>query len=53
MLNSLIDLIIRIAFGVVFLLIVTPIGLVIRIFGVDSLNRRIDRGTRSYWRKHI
>jgi hypothetical protein len=35
--------------GVVYYLIVTPIGLGLRLFGRDPLARRLDRGASSYW----
>ena len=39
----------RILLGVFFFLIVTPIGIVLRLTGNDLLDRRIDRNARSYW----
>ena len=35
--------------SLLFYLIVTPIGVIMRLFGKDILNRRIDRQTDSYW----
>lgn len=35
--------------GLVFFLVVTPIGLVMRVMGKDPLHLRIDRDTASYW----
>jgi len=32
-----------------FFLIITPIGLVARLFGQDFLSLKLDRGARSYW----
>ena len=39
----------RIILGVIFFLMITPIGLVVRIFRRDALERRIDRNATSYW----
>lgn len=39
----------RVLLTLVFFLVVTPIGLVMRAFGRDPLHRRIDRSTASYW----
>lgn len=41
----------RVILGVVFFLFVTPIGLVRRLFGGDSLGRRAKR-TESYWKPY-
>jgi len=35
--------------GIIFFLAVTPIGLILRVAGKDRLNRKIDRGAKSYW----
>lgn len=35
--------------GIMFFLVVTPIGLVMRAFGKDPLRLRFDKGARSYW----
>lgn len=53
MLNTTTDFIIKVIFGVVFLLIVSPAGLLLRMFGIDFLEREIDRSASSYWRKHV
>jgi hypothetical protein len=37
---------------VVYYLVVTPIGLLMRLFGYDPLQRRIDRTATSYWVAH-
>ena len=39
----------RILLGLIFYLIFTPIGLVMRLSGRDSLTQRIDRAANSYW----
>jgi hypothetical protein len=36
----------------VYYLVVTPIGLVMRLIGYDPLNRRFDRSAKSYWTQH-
>jgi len=35
--------------GIMFFLVVTPIGLLMRAFGKDPLRLRFDAGARSYW----
>ena len=35
--------------GVVFFLVVTPIGLVMRIMGKDILNKKYDKNKKTYW----
>ena len=29
--------------------VITPVGLLLRVFGTDPLSRRLDRSARSYW----
>lgn len=41
----------RVILIVIFYLLFTPIGLVMRLFGVDLLERKIDKGRDSYWKK--
>jgi hypothetical protein len=36
----------------VYYLVVTPIGLLMRLFGYDPMNRRFDRSATSYWTNH-
>ena len=36
---------------IVFYLIFTPIGVLLRFFGIDFLQQRIDKNTASYWIK--
>jgi len=38
--------------GVVFYLVITPVGLVFRLIGRDPLSRRFDRNAPTYWVKH-
>jgi hypothetical protein len=35
--------------GVTFYLVITPFGLLMRLFGKDLLSRKLDRGRESYW----
>lgn len=35
--------------SVTFYLVITPVGLIMRLFGRDPLHRRYDRNARSYW----
>jgi hypothetical protein len=39
----------RLLLGVFFYLVLTPLGLVMRLFGKDFLDERIDRSSKSYW----
>jgi hypothetical protein len=41
----------RLILGLFFYLILTPVGLVMRLFGHDPLHRKIDRKAPSYWVK--
>ena len=41
----------RFLLGVFFFVVMTPVGLLMRLFGRDPLNRRIDRTQTSYWMK--
>jgi len=43
----------RIILFVIFYLLFTPMGIVMRIFGVDLLNRRIEKDKGSYWQKAL
>ena len=38
-----------IVLGIMFFLVITPMGLVMRLFGKDPLRLRIDRGASTYW----
>ena len=40
-----------IAMGVVFFLVITPIGFIIKIVGIDSLNKKYDKKKETYWIK--
>jgi hypothetical protein len=35
--------------GIVYFSTVVPIGLIMKIIGKDSLHRKLDKGTKSYW----
>ena len=39
----------RILLGVFFYLVLTPIGVLLRLFGKDLLEERIDRSAKTYW----
>lgn len=38
--------------GIIFYLVITPVGLVFRLIGRDPLHRRFDRQARTYWVEH-
>ena len=35
--------------GIIFFFVVTPIGLIMRIFGKDVLNLKLDKNKKTYW----
>ena len=35
--------------GLIYYLVLTPIGLLMRVFGKDPMRRRLDRTAESYW----
>ena len=35
--------------GIIYYIVITPIGLLMRLFGYDPLHRRFDRQAKSYW----
>ena len=39
----------RILLGVFFYVVMTPVGVVLRLTGKDLLDRRLDRSAKSYW----
>lgn len=41
----------RIILALIYFLIITPIAIVMKIFGKDPLDRKIDKGKASYWIK--
>ncbi len=40
------------AMAVIYYLVFTPIGLIMRLFGRDPMERRLDRSAASYWAEH-
>lgn len=52
MLNKMIDFFIKIIFGLVFILLITPVGILLRAVGIDYLNRMVNYKATSYWNKH-
>lgn len=43
----------RVILGVFFYLVLSPVGLLMRVFGRDILDEKIDRETLSYWKKKV
>ena len=41
----------KVIFSIFFFLIVTPIGLLMKLFGKDLLHQKIDKKAESYWLK--
>ena len=41
----------RVVMGVIFFLVVTPIGLLMQIMGKDLLNKKHDKRKKTYWKK--
>lgn len=41
----------RLLLGIFFYLILTPLGVIMRLFGVDLLDQKIDRQATTYWKK--
>ena len=41
----------RLLLGIFFYLILTPIGVLMRLFGKDLLDQRIDKRATTYWKK--
>ena len=40
----------HVVLALVYFLVLTPIGLTMRLFGHDPLSRKFDPGARSYWK---
>lgn len=38
--------------GAIFFFVLTPIGLLVRAFGHDPMNRTLDRNAKTYWTTH-
>ena len=41
----------RILLGIIFYIIFTPIGIMLRLIGKDLLDKRLDKDAKSYWNK--
>ena len=39
----------RLLLGIIFFVIITPMAVVMKVFGRDALNRKIDKDVDSYW----
>lgn len=44
--------ILKFIFTILFFVIITPVGLIMRLFGADLLQKKIETGKKSYWTKH-
>jgi len=42
----------HVVLAIVYYLVITPIGLVMRLVGYDPMHRRFDRKAASYWKEH-
>ena len=42
----------HVAMALIYYLVFTPIGLIMRLFGRDPMERRFDRGAETYWTPH-
>jgi amino acid transporter len=45
------SLITALLLALVFFIVITPLGLIMRLFGKDPLSRNIEKGKSSYWEK--
>ena len=43
------NFLIKLSLAVIYLLILTPVGLLLRLVGVDYLKKHFDRNSSSYW----
>jgi hypothetical protein len=43
----------KIVLFIIFYLLITPIGLILRISGKDLLNKKMDKGLTTYWIKRV
>jgi hypothetical protein len=39
-------------FALIFIAVITPLGVLLRISGVDFLERKSDKGASTFWKKH-
>lgn len=53
MLTTMTNLFIKAVFGLLFLVLVTPAGFLLRLCGIDFLERKIDPAAASYWKKRV
>jgi NADH:ubiquinone oxidoreductase subunit 5 (subunit L)/multisubunit Na+/H+ antiporter MnhA subunit len=44
--------ILKFLFTIIFFVIITPLGLIIRLFGIDYLDQKLQTERKSYWIKH-
>lgn len=49
MANKLKTFLVKFPFGIFFVLIIFPLGLLMRLCGVDYLGRKFDHGKTTYW----
>ena len=47
--NIVINFILKVIFFIVFFLLITPIGIILRLLGIDYLHNRFEKGKDSYW----
>ena len=38
--------------GIIFYLVISPIAIVFKLMGLDALERKIDKGAKTYWVEH-
>jgi len=50
--NMLWGFLLKILLILVFLLIIMPVGLFLRLLGIDYMARKADHDTKSYWRPY-
>ena len=41
--------ILNILFSMIYLFLLIPLGLILKLFGIDFLDRKVDKTTKSYW----
>lgn len=47
--KRIINFILKVFFFIIFFLIVTPVGILLKLVGVDYLRHRIEKSKDSYW----
>lgn len=47
--DRIVNFILKAFFFIIFFLIVTPLGVLLRLVGIDYLQRRFDNKKKSYW----